>query len=174
MEHSSILLSIPMGPFSTPEQIVARCQKVVAHAWVVRAFLRHADEAEDFPELGTVGREIFDFTRALEVKVADPAGYLKMLAKKLGKFSKAVEQFACDAPRVSSHTNFAQAVLSLETCRDDLQELLLCGQTLLSASLPANTNTAPPSLQPPKFVNAQATPSGESSSQTAETQESEA
>ncbi len=104
----------------------------MAHAWVVRAFVRHSAEIDDFPELGEIGRAVFDLSRALETRVNEPVGYFKMLGKKLGKFHKAVEQFAVDAPKASSHTNFAQAVVSIRACADGLTELLE-----LSRSLPA-------------------------------------
>ncbi|TWT59084.1 hypothetical protein KOR42_24730 [Thalassoglobus neptunius] len=94
-------------------QLVDRCQQAMAHAWVVRAFLRHCDEAEDFPELTLISRSIFDVSRALETRVTDPMGYFKMLTKKIGKFRAAVEEFAKQVPEISSHTNFAQSVISL-------------------------------------------------------------
>lgn len=103
----------------------------MAHAWVARAFVRHSDEVEDFPELGEIGRAVFDFSRALETKTGDPAAYLKMLSKKLGKFRAAVEQFAADAPKASAHTNFTQTIASLRTCVDDLTELREMGLQLL-------------------------------------------
>lgn len=127
-----------MFDFTSPAQIVARCQQIMAHAWVVRAFVRHSDEAEDFPEVQEIDRAIFDFSRALETRVDDPAGYLKMLAKKLGKFRAAVEKFAADAPRISSHTNYAQSVISLRTCVDDLAMLRDVG---LKLSLTGNTQS---------------------------------
>ena len=97
-------------------QLVDRCQLLMAHAWVVRAFVRHSDEVEDFPELGEIGRAVFDLSRALETRVDDPPAYFKMLEKKLGKFRTAIEKFAEDAPKASSHTNFAQCVVSIRGC----------------------------------------------------------
>ena len=63
-----------MFTFSSVEEVVQRCQRVMAHAWVVRAFVRHSDEAEDFPELQEIDRAIFDFSRALETQADDPPG----------------------------------------------------------------------------------------------------
>lgn len=111
-------VSDPLQPY------VDRCQRQMAHAWVVRAFLRHSDEIDDFPELTAICRAIFDFSRALETRVNDPFGYLKMLTKKLGKFRVAVEQFAQDAPEISTHTNFAQCVISLRSCVQELEAAL--------------------------------------------------
>lgn len=105
----------------------------MAHAWVVRAFIRHSAEIDDFPELGEIGRAVFDLSRALETRVNDPVGYFKMLRKKLGKFHKAVEQFAVDAPKASSHTNFAQAVVSIRACAEELTELLDLARPVMQA-----------------------------------------
>ncbi|MEW4487350.1 amidohydrolase [Thalassoglobus sp. JC818] len=105
-------------------KLVNRCQQAMAHAWVVRAFLRHSDEAEDFPELTYISRSIFDVSRALETRVNDPIGYFKMLRKKVGKFRAAVEEFAKQVPDISSHTNFAQSVISLRGSVTMLEESL--------------------------------------------------
>jgi hypothetical protein len=110
------------------EQLVERAQLVMAHAWMVRAFVRHSDEAEDFPELTEIGRAVFDLSRALETRIDDPPAYFKMLSKKLGKFKQAVEQFASDAPKASAHTNFAQAVVSIRGCAKELEHLLAAFQ----------------------------------------------
>lgn len=109
---------------SSLTSLVQRSQVVMAHAWIVRAFVRHSDEVEDFPELGEIGRAVFDLSRALEAHCDDPPGYFKILQKKLAKFRAAVEQFATDAPKASAHTNFAQAVISIRGCADELRSIL--------------------------------------------------
>ncbi|MCA9117800.1 MAG: hypothetical protein KDA79_22170, partial [Planctomycetaceae bacterium] len=111
----------------TPEQIVDRCRRVLAHAWMVRTFIKHSDEVEDFPELMGIVRAVFDTTRALETRGSDPAGFLHMLRKKLGKLKTAAAQFREDAPQASTHKNFEQAVLSMDTCVEDLELLLAAG-----------------------------------------------
>jgi hypothetical protein len=108
----------------TAEQAVARCQAILAHAWMVRTFVKHSPEAEDFPELMEIARTIFDVSRALEVHVAEPATYLQTLRKKIGKLRTAAEKFRHDAPLASSHTNFQQAVISIDTCVADLAQVL--------------------------------------------------
>ncbi len=115
----------------TPEQLVTQCQKVMAHAWMVRTFIKHSDEVEDFPELMDLVRTVFDVSRALETRVADPPGYVKMLGKKLGKLRGAAEAFRTDAPTASSHTNFQQAVISMDACVEELARLLTIGRELL-------------------------------------------
>jgi hypothetical protein len=66
------------------QQAVARCQQILAHAWMVRTFVKHSPQVEEFPELMEVARVVFDVTRALETRVNDPAAYLQMLRKKIG------------------------------------------------------------------------------------------
>jgi hypothetical protein len=106
------------------ELAVARCQAVMAHAWMVRTFVKHSAEVEEFPELMGIVRTVFDMARALETQIDNPAGYFKMLQKKLGKLRQAAEAFRTDAPRASDHTNFKQAVISIDTCVGQLEELL--------------------------------------------------
>ena len=103
---------------------VARCQAILAHAWMVRTFIKHSPEVEDFPELMGIVRAVFDLCRALESRVADPPAYFHQLRKKLSKLRAATEQFASDAPLASDHTNFKQAVISMQTCVQDLGEIL--------------------------------------------------
>jgi hypothetical protein len=104
--------------------VVEQCQQAMAHAWMVRTFVKHSDEAEQFPELMQLVRTVFDTARALETRVDDPPGYLRMLRKKVGKLRRASEQFAQDAPQASTHTNFVQAVVSMRAAVDSLSRLL--------------------------------------------------
>jgi len=100
----------------------------MAHAWMVRTFIKHSDEVEDFPELMGIVRAVFDTARALETRISDPRGYLHMLRKKIGKLRSAAEQFRHDAPIASDHTNFKQAVLSMDACIAELQEVVAAVQ----------------------------------------------
>lgn len=106
------------------QDAVRRCQALLAHAWMVRTFVKHSPEAETFPELMEIARTVFDVSRALETKVEDPAGYLLMLRKKIGKLRQAAEQFRHDAPLASVHTNFQQAVISIDAAIDGLETVL--------------------------------------------------
>ena len=106
------------------DELVARSEASMAHAWMVRTFVKHSPEVEQFPELMEIVRTVFDMARALETKVADPPAYLHMLRKKIGKLRKAADQFRHDAPLVSDHTNFKQSVVSLDACVRDLDEIV--------------------------------------------------
>jgi hypothetical protein len=106
------------------EELVDQSQKVFAHAWMVRTFVKHSEEAEDFPELMGIARAVFDSAMALESRLGEPAAYFRMLEKKLGKIRKAADQFRADAPMASAHTNFQQAVISIDACVEEWERLL--------------------------------------------------
>lgn len=120
-----------MNPPTTLADLVARCQQVMAHAWMVRTFVKHSEEIEDFPELMGIVRTVFDTCRALETRSDDPPGYIRMLGKKLGKLRAAAAQFRSDALQASAHTNFQQAVVSMDACVAELEHLLAQAQALL-------------------------------------------
>jgi len=104
----------------------------MAHAWMVRTFVKHSDEVEDFPELMHLARTVFDVARALETRLDEPARYLHMLRKKIGRLARAAEQFRTDAPQASGHMNFRQAVVSMDACVEQLRELLDEGDAALA------------------------------------------
>ena len=123
-------LSSPDGIISdmpaSPTELVSRCQLVLAHAWMVRTFVKHSAEVDDFPELMGIVRAVFDLSRAVETRVGDSAEYFKMLDKKLPVLRRAVEKFAIDAPHASTHTNFIQAEISIQSSTEELTDL--CSQ----------------------------------------------
>jgi hypothetical protein len=108
----------------SPADAVVRCEELMAHAWMVRTFVKHSAEVEDFPELMEIVRSVFDTSRALETRVQDPAAYLHMLRKKIGKLRNAAAEFRKDAPLASTHTNFQQAVISIDTCVRELETVI--------------------------------------------------
>ena len=127
----------PNTPLS-PAEAVARCQTIFAHAWMVRTFVKHSETVEDFPELMQIVRTVFDTSRALEPKVNEPSEYLATLRKKIGKLRAAAEQFRKDAPVASDHTNFRQAVISMDGCVDDLEEVVKMFPPPAPPPMPAN------------------------------------
>ncbi len=112
-------------------ELVTRCQKTMAHAWMVRTFVKHSDEVEDYPEINEMARTIFDIFRALETQVDDPISYFKVVRKKLGKMKSAAQQFEKDAWHASTHTNFQQAVVSAKFVAEQLEELVLQAEAIL-------------------------------------------
>jgi hypothetical protein len=110
----------------TPEQAVERINVLLAHAWMVRNFLKHADEVQDDEEMLDVHRMIFDYTRAVEPSYQrrDFAEYLHRARGKLPKLRRAAELFAREYRRVSDHTNFQMAALSLQGVVSQIEEVL--------------------------------------------------
>jgi CHAD domain-containing protein len=90
----------------------------------VRTFVKHSPEVEEFPELMGIVRNVFDLCRAVESRVSDPPEYLHQLRKKLPRLRQAARQFASDAPLASDHTNFRQAVVSMDSCVSELEKVL--------------------------------------------------
>ncbi len=117
----------------TATELVEQCENAMAHAWMVRTFVKHSEEVEDFPGLMPIARTVFDTARALETRVDDPPAYFRMLQKKLGKLRQASEQFAVDAPEASTHMNFVQAVASIRAAVAELETRLAQWQELSAA-----------------------------------------
>lgn len=115
-------------------ELVDRFQKTMAHAWMVRTFIKHCDEVEDYPELMGIVRAVFDMSRAIESKTEDPATYFRFVKKKIGKLKTAVTQFREDAWRASTHTNFQQAVISVEYSTQQMEAILQEVATLQEAA----------------------------------------
>ena len=104
--------------------LVTLFQQKMAHAWMVRTFIKHSDEVEDYPELMGIVRAVFDMSRAIESRVDDPPDYFKFARKKIGKLREAAEQFREDAWGASTHTNFQQAVMSVLHATDEMEGIL--------------------------------------------------
>lgn len=105
----------------------------MSHAWMVRTFIKHCDEVDDYPELMGIVRAVFDMSRAIESKTDDPATYFKFAGKKIGKLRKAAEQFQKDAWTASTHTNFQQAVTSILYSTAQMEEILRQAEVVLKA-----------------------------------------
>ncbi len=115
----------------SPEEAMERINVVLAHAWMVRNFLKHAEEAEHDEEMLEVHRMIFDFIRAVEPsrERKDPKEYLRRASGKLPKLRKVAESFVANYRRISSHTNFEMAAMSLSGCVSQIAEILASVQT---------------------------------------------
>jgi hypothetical protein len=109
----------------TPEEAVARIQTVLAHAWMVRTFLKHAEEIQEDEEMLDVPRTLFDSIRAVEPSYErrDWADYLRRLKGKLPKIKRVAEFFNQEYRRVTDHTNYQMAALSLLGCVRELEEI---------------------------------------------------
>ena len=99
----------------TPQEAVTRLNTVLAHAWMVRTFLKHADEVQEDEGMLDVPRTLYDSIRAVEpaFQRGDTAEYLRRLKGKLPKIRRAAEHFSAHFREFSPHTNFEMAALSL-------------------------------------------------------------
>ncbi len=98
----------------------------IAHVWMIRTFLKHADESEDDEDLRDIVRDLYDFILAVGPidDVEDPAVYLKTAKKKLSKLRKATELYEEIQGEVSGHTNFVMAARSLRTSVDRITSVV--------------------------------------------------
>lgn len=127
----------------TPEAAVERLHAVLAHLWMVRTFLKHAEEIQEDEILLDVPRTLFDSIRAVEpaYQRKDYADYLRRLKGKLPKLRRVSEVLAAEHRRVSDHTNFQMASLSLAESVHRLEEIF--------AALPPHSAPEPPQPSAP-------------------------
>lgn len=111
----------------TPDDAVQRLNFVLAHAWMVRTFLKHADEIQESEAMLDVPRTLYDSIRAVEpaFQRGDAAEYLRRLKGKLPKLRKAAEYFNEHFREFSPHTNFEMAALSLLGVVKQLEEIFM-------------------------------------------------
>ena len=110
----------------TPEQAMERLNAVFAHLWMVRTFLKHAEEIQEDEDMLEVPRMIFDYVRATEPSYQnrDAAEFLHRARGKLPKLKRVADFFAQEHRRASDHTNFRMAALSLSACVQEIEEVL--------------------------------------------------
>ncbi len=118
----------------TPDQAMERINTILAHAWMVRTFLKHADEIQEDAEMLEVPRMIFDYCRAVEPsrERGDAKEYLHRARGKLSKLRRVAEYLTKEHGRVSSHTNFQMAAVSLQDVVRQVEEILNAVQVTAS------------------------------------------
>jgi cob(I)alamin adenosyltransferase len=111
---------------SDNHELMRQIDTELAHVWMVRAFLKHSEEAAEDDELAEVHRELYDYMLALggPFKAGDAEEYLKLARKKLAKLRRATELFVRIQPEVSQHTNFIMATASLSAAVGKVARLL--------------------------------------------------
>jgi len=109
----------------SPNEAVERLNSVLAHLWMIRTFLKHADEVVEDEELIQIPRLLYDSIRAVEPSFlkGDCPTYLRRLKGKLPKLRKGAELFAREYKRVSAHTNFEMASLSFSGAVRQMEEI---------------------------------------------------
>ena len=105
---------------------MARLEQLFSHVWMVRTFLKHAEEAEEDDELNEVHRTLYDVMLSLgpALDASDSTAYLRQAKKKLRKLRDATELFLEIQPEVSTHTNFQMAAKSLRVCLDEIEAVI--------------------------------------------------
>src|SRR5215510_8467395 len=95
----------------SPSELMRAIDTQLSHVWMVRAFIKHSEEAAEDEELAEVHRELYDFMLALggPLKEGNAEEYLRLAGKKFAKLKKATELFERIQPEVSQHTNFFMA-----------------------------------------------------------------
>ena len=108
-----------------PDEAVERLNIVLAHAWMVRTFLKHADEIQENEDMLEVPRTIFDYVRAVEpaYQRKDYADFLRRLKGKLPKLRRVAEHFRAHFKEFSPHTNFEMAAASLLGVVKQMEEI---------------------------------------------------
>ena len=109
----------------TPAEAVDRLNVLLAHLWMVRTYLKHADEVMEDEQLVEIPRLLYDSIRAVEPAflAGDHATYLRRLKGKLPKLKRGAELFAREYKRVSAHTNFEMASISLSGAVRQMEEV---------------------------------------------------
>lgn len=113
-------------PPQTEAEYVETIDGLLSHVWMIRAFLKHCEEAEEDDELRDVQRALYDYMLALggPLRGSDYAKYLKQAKKKLKKLRDANELFQEIQPEISSHTNFQMAAASLNISVQQISDLI--------------------------------------------------
>ncbi|MCS6864928.1 MAG: hypothetical protein RMJ56_06050 [Gemmataceae bacterium] len=110
----------------TPAEAVTRLNTVLAHAWMIRTFLKHADEIQQSDEMLEVPRTLYDSIRAVEPAFQrhDHGDYLRRLKGKLPKLRRIADYFHHHYKQFSPHTNFEMAAISLQGVVQQIDEIL--------------------------------------------------
>jgi hypothetical protein len=137
----------------SPQEAVERLEEVLAHAWMVRTFLKHAEEIQGCPDMLAVPRTLFDTIRAVEParQRGDLAAYLRRLQGKLTKLRRITQYYSAHYAHFSPHTNYAMAALSLRGILRAMEDIF--------QRLDWEAVRQLPSLPPSRPASASATPS---------------
>jgi len=130
----------------SPAEAVERLNVLLAHLWMVRTYLKHADEVMEDEQLVEIPRLLYDSIRAVEPAylAGDHATYLRRLKGKLPKLRKGAELFANEYKRVSAHTNFEMASLSFQGVVRQMEEVFAAIRTEMA--VPEEDVPEPPTV----------------------------
>lgn len=106
--------------------ILDRAAPQLAHLWMIRTFLKHAEEVQDHDDVLEVPRALFDAIRAAEPSM-ESGDYPRALHKLRGKFPKveaARDLYLARFRDISDHTNHQMAAQSLDAAVKALGAIL--------------------------------------------------
>jgi len=108
------------------EKLIASIQGELAHLWMIRTCLKHADEIQENEEMLDVPRTLFDCIRATEpaFQKKDWPEFFHRLGGKMSKLRRASDYYSSNYKNFSDHTNFEMAAASLGAAVARLKELL--------------------------------------------------
>jgi hypothetical protein len=117
------------------DQAMREIETQLAHVWMVRAFLKHSEEAALDEELQAVHRALYDYQLAVGAawREQNAQEYLHLAGKKFTKLRQASEEFARIQPEISTHTNFQMAVASLTAAVAEIGRILESAKPLAGA-----------------------------------------
>ncbi len=109
-----------------PHQAMEQIDTQLSHVWMVRAFLKHSDEADEDDEVRDLHRALYDYMLALgkSWKSQDADLYLKQARKKWPRLARAAARFREIQPDVSTHTNYMMAARSLTAAVGAIERVL--------------------------------------------------
>ncbi|QVL29809.1 hypothetical protein KIH39_13095 [Telmatocola sphagniphila] len=109
----------------TPTEAIGELNGVLAHLWMIRTFLKHAEEIQDDAEMLEVPRTLYDSIRAVEPSFlsGDYAKYLRRLRGKLPKLRKVADYYSANYKNFSPHTNYEMAAQSLNASLKRLEDI---------------------------------------------------
>ena len=93
-----------------------RVELLLSHVWMVRTFLKHAEESAEDEDLQQVHRDLYDVMLAVgeAYREGNADRYMRQIKKKRAKLQSATKLFVEIQPEISTHTNFAMAANSLQ------------------------------------------------------------
>jgi len=108
------------------EEAMRRIETLLSHVWMVRAFLKHSEEAEEDEALQDIHRTLYDYHLAIGAAWREQKAdeYLLLARKKFSKLRQASEEFSRLQPEISSHTNFQMAAASLAVAVAEIGQIL--------------------------------------------------
>jgi hypothetical protein len=119
-----------MAELLEPRDAVAQIEPLLAHLWMVRTFLKHAEEIQDSLEMLEVPRNLFDVIRATEpaLQSGDHGRYIHKLRGKMVRLREARDFLSAQYSVYSDHTNYQMAARSLDAATKAIEAVLAkCG-----------------------------------------------